>query len=307
MSRFVNVATVLFSTKAERGKKDSKKIILSETAAVLKSVKGYGFDLLVFSEGVEAFGQTVDEAEELKAPGPFLKMYMDFAASEKCHVAGSVKIAEAGKVYNSIAFIDAEGKALGAYHKNNLTAGEIEKGLSSGGKAATVDTAIGRIGGIVCFDLNFEDIRKQYMKLKPDILAFASMYHGGLMQGLWAYQCRSFFVSALPFIGGGILDPFGRELALTDCYTNIAAARINIDRAMVHLDRNREKFPDIRRKYKGEVIVDIPPDIGPALIYSMTDKRSAMDVVREFGLELMDDYMERSIKANKNNRQGEAL
>ncbi|OGV52865.1 MAG: hypothetical protein A2017_17030 [Lentisphaerae bacterium GWF2_44_16] len=302
MSRFVNVATVLFSTCAERGKKDAKDILLRETKAVLESMKGYGFDLVVFSEGVEAFGQTVDEAEELKNPGPFLKMYMEFAASEKCHVAGSIKIAENGKAHNSIAFIDAEGKALGAYHKNNLTAGEIEMGLNSGGKAVTVDTAIGRIGGIICFDLNFEDIRKQYMKLKPDIMAFASMYHGGLMQAQWAYQCRSFFVSALPFTGGGILDPFGRALALTDCYTSIASARINLDRVMVHLDYNREKFPEIRRKYKGDVIVDIPPNIGPALIYSMTDKRSAMDVVREFGLELMDDYMERSITANKNNR-----
>jgi hypothetical protein len=128
------------------------------------------------------------------------------------------------------------------------------------------------------------------------------MYHGGLMQGLWAYQSRAFFVSAIQFMGCGILDPFGRPLALTSCYESVAIATINLDRQMVHLDYNRDKFDDIRRQYREEVIVDVPPNIGPALIYSTTENRSAMDIVKEFELELLDDYMTRSLKANENNR-----
>ncbi|MCK5843978.1 MAG: hypothetical protein KAG97_04665, partial [Victivallales bacterium] len=148
----------------------------------------------------------------------------------------------------------------------------------------------------------FEDVRNETAALKPDIITFASMYHGGLMQGLWAYQSQAFFVSALPFHGCGILDPFGIPLALTDCYTDVAVATVNLDRVMVHLDYNRDKFDGIRRKYGDEVIVDLPPNIGPALIYSTTEKRNAMDMVKEFELELFDDYMVRAIAANKGNR-----
>jgi hypothetical protein len=44
----------------------------------------------------------------------------------------------------------------------------------------------------------------------------------------------------------------------------------------------------------GEIEEGIAPDIGSALIYSQTHTRTAMDVAREFGLELLDDYMNRA-------------
>lgn len=301
MSKFVKIGAPIFSTKLPQSMKGATEVLVQETTEKLEELKGYGLDLIVFSEGVEA-RQDMSEAEDMKAPGPLLKTYMDFARKEKCHIAGSAKINENGNIYNSIVFIDDTGKILDAYYKMNLTQGEIEKGHKSGKKAVVVDTKIGRIGGIICFDLNFQDVREEYIKLKPDIIAFASMYHGGLMQEFWAYQCRAFFVSALYFMGGGILDPFGRPVSLTDCYTSTAMAKINLDRVMVHLDSNRDKFPAILKKYKDEVTIDIPPNIAPALIYSNTEKRTAMDLVNEFGLELLDDYLARSIEANKKNR-----
>ena len=302
MAHFVRVASVLFDTRADRGGTGSHDLVLEETANVLAGLRGYGLDLVVLSEGIAAIGQGVEDAEAIDSPGPFLSLYMDFAASEKCHIAGSVKLAENDRTYNSLAFVGPEGTVLGAYHKVNLTLNEIEIGLSSGRQAVVVDTPIGRLGGIICFDLNFSDLRNQYRRVRPDILAFASMYHGGLMQQVWAYECQSYVVSALPFIGGGILDPFGRSLKLTDCYTPVAMTTLNLDRAMVHLDHNREKFPEIEKKYLGEVIIDTPPNIGSALVVSLTEKRTAADVVEEFELELLDDYFQRAREANARNR-----
>lgn len=303
MARFAKIASVLFKTKAQRGAADAREIVLCETAETLEGLKGYGLDLVVFCEGVEAYAQAVEQAEEVSRPGTLLQLYAAFAREQRCHVAGSMKIRENGCVYNSIAFFGRDGAVLGCYHKVNLTTyGEIPAGLTSGAGPVVVETDIGRLGGIVCFDLNFEEIRRQYRALRPDILCFASMYHGGFMQQLWAYECQGFFVSALPFIGGGILDPFGRPVAMTDCYNAVARARVNLDRAMVHLDLNWPKLPEIERKYGDEVRIDIPPNLGPALVYSESDKRSVMDIVKEFGLELLDDYFERSAKMNAANR-----
>lgn len=298
MSKYVNVASVLFEQEYLRGQKDARKMVLKETAKKLDSLKGYGLNLVVFSEGIEAIAQKIEDAEDINDGGPLLDLYKSFAVAEGCHVAGSIKLVENGRTYNSIAFISPGGKIIGVYHKTNLTIGEIESGTSPGLGALCVDSEIGRLGGIICFDLNFEDIRKQYAKMKPDIIVFPSMYHGGLMQELWAYECRSFFVSALQFHGGGILNPLGRPLAITDRYHPVVKAKINLDRIIVHLDFNQEKFDDIEKKYGDEVKIEIPPNIGSALIYSQSEKRTAMKIAEEYGLELLDDYFERSLNAN---------
>jgi hypothetical protein len=101
---------------------------------------------------------------------------------------------------------------------------------------------------------------------------------------------------------GGIVDPFGRPVKLSDEYTPAPMARINLDCVMVHLDFNREKFPAIARKYREEVRIDIPPHVGPALIFSDSDARSAADIAREFELEMLDDYFARMVDANARNR-----
>jgi hypothetical protein len=302
MAHYVRVASVLFHTRAERGHPDARDIVLNETGQTLGSLHGYGLDLVVLSEGVGALAQRVEDAEEISRPGPLLRLYTDFARTARCHLVGSIKLAEGGQVYNSLVTIGVTGEILGTYHKVNLTIGEIEEGLHSGAGAVVVETPIGRLGGIVCFDLNFEAIRQSYRQLKPDILTFASMYHGGLMQQIWAYECRCHLVSALPMLGGGILDPFGRPLALTDCYNSVAKAWVNLDRAIVHLDYHQEKLREIERQYLGEVSVDIPANVGSALITSLSDERTALDIVREFDLELLDDYFARALRANEGNR-----
>jgi hypothetical protein len=302
MSKYVKIASVLFDQEYLRNQPGARNQILKETKNRLDSLKGYGLNLIVFSEGIEAVAQRLEDAEELRRPGPLLKIYMEFAGSEKCHVAGSIKLIEKGRVHNSIAFISPSGKIIGAYHKTNLTIGELEEGLVPGTGAICFESEIGRLGGIICFDLNYEDIRKQYVKLKPDIMVFPSMHHGGITQEIWAYECRAFFVSALSFHGGGILDPFGQPLALTDCHKSVAMASINLDRVMVHLDYNREKFAVIEKKYQDEVCINIPPNIGSALIYSQTERRTAMDIAREYGLELLDDYFKRASDANAKGR-----
>ncbi|MFA6569243.1 MAG: carbon-nitrogen hydrolase family protein [Victivallales bacterium] len=302
MSKYVNIAAPLFENGPSYGREDATALVLRELREKMNRLSGTGLNLLVLSEGVESIGMKMEDAESPDKPGAFLNLYMDFARREKCHVAGSLKLKKRDRIYNSAVFIDDKGDFAGSYSKTFLTIGEIEQGLTPGNGAEIFDTKLGRLGGAICFDLNFAELRNQYISLKPDILVFPSMYHGGLMQQTWAYECRSFFVSALQFPGGGILDPFGQALALTDCYNGIARAKINLDRIMVHLDFNSGKFPEIQRKYGEEVRIDVPANIGPALIYSESDKRTATDIAEEFKLELLEDYLERSSSANSERR-----
>jgi len=105
MAQYVKTASLLFNSSVKEEERPQPEKVLEEIRFQLHCAKGFGLDLVVLCEGIESRGQGLEHAEEVSSPGPFLQMYMDFASSEKCHLAASVKIAEHGKVYNSIAFI----------------------------------------------------------------------------------------------------------------------------------------------------------------------------------------------------------
>lgn len=297
MSKYVHIAAPTFETAAAT--RGQLELVLGETRTVLRDLRGLGVDLVVMCEGVEAFAQTVDTAESMDNPGPMLNMYREEAVALNAHIAATVKIREGERVYNSQVVVSPEGNLLGVYHKCNLTIPEIENGLSPGTKAVTIDTAIGRLGGVICFDLNFRWLLEQYIVQKPDILCFSSMYHGSSMvQGMWAYECRSYFASGLPIYEGGTVTPHGEMIDRTHRSNPCSHAQVNLDRALLHCDFNRVKFKDIHLKYGREVRIEVPAHTGTALLFSESEKRTAMDLCKEFDLELLDTYFERSLKAN---------
>ncbi len=303
MARPLNIAVLQFQSEAATHAPNRRQIVLDSLRHQLQSLAGRQLDLLVTSEGIAALAQSPAEAEALDQPGEVLSLYQQFARAQRCVVAGSVKTRRQGKVYNSVVFIERDGSILDSYDKTYLTLGELEEGLHPGRGAVVVDSSAGRLGGVICYDLNFVDLCEAYAALKPDVLAFASMYHGGLMQSHWAYRCRAFLAAALPFTGGGIVDPLGRLIHPTHEYRPHIFATLQLDRVLVHLDYHREKFDDILRHLGAAVTVDIPAHIGSALITSLSPQRTAADIVRQWQLEPLDDYLHRAARANHALRQ----
>lgn len=308
MARWVKVASLIFKQQSLRGKEHAREQVLQQLQEDLENLKGLEIDLVVVSEGVEALTQTLAQAECVNEPGQVLSLYLQMANTLQCTIAGSVKIKEGNKAHNSIVYVGADDngdvRILGCYHKTFLTQSELDYGLLPGQGAKVVDTPAGKLGGAICFDLNFTELCTQYETLKPQIIVFPSMYHGGLVQNQWAYRCRSFFISSLPFHGGGIIDPMGRMLTTTDCYSDVAIASINLDYVLIHLDDNQQHFDAIRKKYVGKINLDIPPNIGSAMLSSVSENLSAMDVAREFDLLLLDDYFHASRQSNLKAREG---
>ncbi len=120
------------------------------------------------------------------------------ARQNKCYVVYSAhREMPDGTRRNSSVLIDRTGQVVGVYNKNHPTIGEMDKGIPSGKDAAVIECDFGRVALAICFDLNFDELRLKYAEAKPDLVIFSSMYHGGLVQGYWAYSCRSHFVGAI--------------------------------------------------------------------------------------------------------------
>ena len=295
MARYINIATIHFQV-SERGDQGREEA-LRQLGEAEEKLAGSGVDLVVTCEGMESIGQTMQEAASAAQPGPLGQAYRDFARRNGCTVAGSLKLAEQGKVYNALVFLGPGGEWLGDYRKAYPTAGELAQGISPGDGARVVTTPAGRLGGAICFDLNFDELWNAYRQLRPDVLCFSSMFHGGHMQQNWAYQCRSYFAGACKDNTSDILDPLGRVLNSTNYYNRIAWARVNLDRFVMHQDRNNTRFAQIRRKYGNAILIDVAPDLGTAILYSLSTDFSAQDVAREFALVDIDTYFAESRQA----------
>ena len=222
--------------------------------------------------------------------------FRDAARRNRCYIAYSAaREMPDGTWRNSTQLIDRNGEIAGIYNKNYPTVGETaEWGILAGKEAPVFQTDFGRVGMAICFDLNFHELLERYAKQRPDLIIFSSMYHGGLMQGYWAYHCRSYFIGAIAGPENNILNPLGARVACSTNYLPRVTATINLDYQVVHLDENWEKLEAVKKKYGRGVTVFDPGFVGAVLLTSELDDVTSEEMVREFGIELWDDYYKRS-------------
>jgi len=194
---------------------------------------------------------------------------------------------------NSVQLINRHGQMATGYDKVCLTIGEMEAGGIPGEGPRIVETEFGRVAMIVCFDLNFDELRKQVAQQSPDLILFSSMYHGGLMQEYWAYSCRAHFAAAVTGLPSRVISPVGQTIATTTNYVDHVTTRINLDCRVVHLDYHAEKLRDLKRKYGPGVRIHDPGLLAPVLVSSESDAVSTAEMLREFEIELLDDYLNR--------------
>jgi hypothetical protein len=203
---------------------------------------------------------------------------------------------EDGTWRNSTQIIDRHGKVSGIYNKNHVVVTETTQGgILCGRQAKTIQTDFGKIACVICFDLNFDELRIKYRNQSPDLLIFCSMYHGGLMQSYWAYNCRSHFVGAVAGLPCEIISPDGRTLAKSTNYFDNITHTVNLDCKLVHLDFNWEKLDKLKTKYGREVSITDPGYLGAVLVTSEKEGVSIDEMIEEFEIELLDDYMMRSL------------
>ena len=260
-------------------------------------------DLIVLPEACDRF--PAHSPEERRAyyrvrGEQVLRFLADTAKEHNCYIAYSAaRELPDGTWRNSTQLIGRDGQVVGIYNKNHPTIGEMEWGILAGRSAPILQCDFGRVGCAICFDLNFDQLRQKYVQSGPDLILFSSMYHGGLMQGYWAYSCRAHLVTSLAGLPCAIISPVGHTLAHTTNYFHFVTTTVNLDCKVLHLDFNWERLTAMKQKYGSRVSLYDPGHLGAVLISSESDEFSSDDLVQEFGFELLDDYLSRSLSCRR--------
>lgn len=166
-------------------------------------------------------------------------------------VYGYVEQGESGNIYNSVQLIDPNGKSLANYRKIHLTPLERDY-FQAGDKAVVVDTSLGRVGLMICWDLAFPELARLLAVEGADLLLAPTAWEDPFNKpflnfGMARAIDNTVFLASSNHIGSSgsleffgqssIYGPDGEVLARAEAYKDeIITADILID--------NRQKLKD---------------------------------------------------------------
>jgi len=229
-----------------------------------------------------------------------LEAVRKYAAAHKCYIVYSAhRERDDGRFANSSRLIDRAGNVVACYDKMFPTVGESgsrDCPIVPGSEAVVAETDFGRIGFAICFDLNFDELKRMYAEKRPDIICFSSFFDGDFLQRSWARECQAYMVSSTcaNWLEKRIIDPAGAVLRCENYYQPTFTVKINTNCKVLHLDENRVKFPALVRRYGRRVEIRNPGSVGTVTLLSNDSALSVETVMREFELESYTDYLDRS-------------
>lgn len=242
----------------------------------------------------------VKGADEL---GPFAEEVGKIAREVKAALLVPLLERAGPVVYNSVPVVDSAGRLVMNYRKNYPTVGEMGLGMHPGTEVPVAECDGVRVGAAVCFDVNFPAVAEALERQRPKVVFFPSMFLAGRLAQHWALR-YGFYVAVSHYQESGVIDMTGRYLVKQGPATPQVArkllppwaiAEVELERELIHLDYNQEKFPRIREKYGPDVEIDPHPPEAFAYLTSRREGLRIADVMKEFELETAAAYFARSV------------
>ncbi len=301
MARNVNVATISYGNSPKELSRGLDALLgIWEQLVDLAALDAP--DLILLPEHFATTGFSAPLAEIAEDPagagGPQTAFLRRKARQHRAWIFASYpRRAEIpGGFYNSAVLVNREGTIAGIYDKTFPTIGEMEqKRILPGAGARVFETDFGRIGAGICFDFNFRELFAEYRRLGTDLFCFLSAFPAGFQIPVAAYEYQMHMASAICLPKGMIVNPLGRVLAAANGHAPVIQARLNLDCRVLHIDFNRlpGAVPALKERYRREVRVEVAGDEAVYLVTSEHPRVSVADMIREFSLEPLDDYLNR--------------
>lgn len=294
--RPIRVATVSHRPRAGASNAEGISLLMKEAEVHIRRASQMGADLVAFTEVYPqlALPDTFHQSEPAEAGT--LPHARELAKKYKVLLVWPrIEYSAALGVRNTANLIDGDGSIVGRYEKMFPTVREIEGGIVPGTEAPVFETEIGRVGMLICFDMNFPEVHESLKRGNPDIVVFASNYRGGLQAQALAYELGAFVVTSVPGELGLIINRCGRILK-ESTYEGLAVAPINTNSVALHMDENWGKMDAMLAKYGRDLTFDYHTREAFYVIEYAGD-RDISDIVKEFRLESADAYYARTRKA----------
>lgn len=220
---------------------------------VIEQAGQAGCDILLLGETITLLARadipTFEKAEPI--PGPITDFLGEYARKHGMYIIVGLLENENGVLYNTAAIIDRRGEIAGKYRKVFLPLEDLEIGVTPGDHYPVFDTDFGRIGIIICYDIQFT-APAQAMAVQGAEVIFCPNWGNVFPVEARAIENQVYIVSSGFDVPTDIFGPDGKLIDRSENRPGLAVAEIDLNRPL------RESGQARRRHY---MLRELRPDI----------------------------------------------
>ena len=133
-------------------------------------------DLLVLGECITSVGNGLSYAEAAEpVPGPSTEYLGSLAKKYKLYLVTTIHERAGHLIYNTAVLLGPDGTLVGKYRKVCPARDEYRQGIAPGDAYPVFDTAIGKIGVMICFDVHMPEVARGLAAGGAEIIAMPIM------------------------------------------------------------------------------------------------------------------------------------
>lgn len=259
---------------------------------ILARTSSYYPDIITIPE---VFANQPETAQEI--PGPISNTFSKYAKEHRCYLICGYYTKRENKIFNSAVLIDRQGSIAGIYDKIYPTEGECDKGVTPGKLTPPVfQTDFGKIGILICFDINWPEAWKSLREQGAEIVFWPSAYPNPHLLSSHARTFGYYVVGNSRINPSYIYDGTGDLISKSGRYEPWAFARLNLEKIFCEIDFHVKKIKEIRKKYGRKVEVVYYHDSDWVTIESRSSDLTIKQLIDEYGLVSRYDYIKRAEK-----------
>jgi len=280
IGRPVRVVSISFGSKT-----------LAEITALVDREGAKGADLIALPE-------TCRGSEMETLDGPTVTAMAALARKHHTYVVCPIYRKEGRKRLNTAVLLDRQGKVAMLYDKvyPYWSEFDLKPACSVGREAPVYQADFGRLGVAICFDANFTEVWKRLADQGAELVIWPSAYSAGTTLQAHALLYHFTIVTCTLTSDCIVYDITGKEtLYEKGDGLNVSRVTVDLDRRIFHQNFNMEKRDRLLKEHPDDV--EQEQFLDREQWFVLKAKRpgaSAQALAREYGLEELRDYIERS-------------